>query len=169
VQAAANKTPSAQKINGVLRTLSAALFGLIALAVLAGVFVWNWDGFWQTGIGRLNTAQQRYFPAKYEEEQLKLSRVLDNGKVLKAIERKLAKAEADVERERQRASNSQLELKALVAEENTKCQYYKTSLKIIENLTRKFSPEELQALVKCTNQECEQIMKATPGALAICG
>lgn len=169
MQPAANKTQASQKINGVLRTLFAALFGLIALAILAGVFVWNWDGFWQTDIGRLNAAQQRYFPAKFAEEQLKLSRVLDNSKVFKAIEKRLAKAEAEVERERQRASNSQLELKALVAEENTKCQYYKTSLKIIENLTRKISPEDLQASVKCTNQECEQIMKATPGALAICG
>ena len=169
MQAAANKTQASQKINGVLRTLFAALFGLIALAILAGVFVWNWDGFWQTDIGRLNSAQQRYFPAKFEEEQLKLSRVLDNSKVLKDIEKRLEKAEADVERERQRASNSQLELKALVAEENTKCQYYKTSLKIIENLTRKISPEDLQASVKCTNQECEQIMKAAPATLAICG
>lgn len=169
MQPAANKTLATQTVNGVLRTLFAALFGLIALAILTGVFVWNWDGFWQTDIGRLNSAEQRYFPAKFEEEQLKLSRVRDNSKVLKAIEKRLAKAEAEVERERQRASNSQLELKALVAEENTKCQYYKTSLKIIENLTRKISPEDLQALVKCTNQECEQIMKATPATLAICG
>ena len=169
MQPAANKTQASQKINAVLRTLFAALFGLIALAILAGVFVWNWDGFWQTDIGRLNSVQQRYFPAKFEEEQLKLSRILDNSKVLKAFEQRLAKAEAEVERERQRASNSQLELKALVAEENTKCQYFKTSLKIIDNLTRKISPEDLQALVKCTNQECEQIIKSAPDALAICG
>lgn len=169
MQPAANKTPASQKINGVLRTLFAALFGLIALAVLGGVFVWNWDGFWHTGIGRLNAAQQRYFPAKFEEEQLKLSRILDNRKVLKAFEQRLAKAEAEVERERQRASNSQLELKALVAEENTKCRYFQTSMKIIENLTRKISPEDLQALVKCTNQECEKIIKSAPDALAICG
>jgi hypothetical protein len=165
----ANKSQANQKINSVLSRLFTAMLGLAVLAILAAVFLWNWDGFWQTDIKRLNSVQQRYFPAKFDEEQLKLSRILDNSKVLKAIETRLAKAEAEVERERQRASNSQLELKALVAEENTKCQYYKTSLKIIENLTGNLSPEDLQVLVKCTNQECEQIIKSTPEATAICG
>jgi hypothetical protein len=165
----ANKNQANQKISSVLSSLFTAMLGLAVLAILAAVFVWNWDGFWQTDIKRLNSVQQRYFPAKFDEEQLKLSRILDNSKVLKAIETRLVKAEAEVERERQRASNSQLELKALVAEENTKCQYYKTSLKIIENLTGKLSPADLQALVKCTNQECEQIIKSTPEATAICG
>lgn len=169
MQPVAYQNQTRQKINNVLNNLFTAMLWLTILAVFAGAFVWNWDGFWQTDIKQLKSVQLRYFPAKFNEENLKLSRVLDNNKVLAGFEQKLVKAEANVETERQRASNSQMQLKALVAEQDTKCQYYKTSLKIIDNLTRKISPEDLHALVKCTNQECEQIIKSTPDALSICG
>jgi hypothetical protein len=167
MQPVAYKNQTKQKINNVLNNLFTAMLWLTILVVFMGAFVWNWDGFWQTDIKQLKSAQLRYFPAKVNEENLKLSRVLDNNKVIAGFENKLVEAEADVETERQRASNSQMQLKALVAEQIIKCQYYRTSLKIIDNLTRKISPEELQALVKCTNQECDQIIKSTPYAFSI--
>jgi hypothetical protein len=169
MQPVAYKNQTKQKINNVLNNLFTAMLWLTLLVVFAGAFAWNWDGFWQTDIKQLKSAQLRYFPAKVNEENLKLSRVLDNNKVIAGFENKLVEAEADVETERQRASNSLMQLKALVAEQHTKCQYYRTSLRIIDNLTRKISPEDLQALVKCTNQECEQIIKSTPYALSLCG
>lgn len=169
MQPVAYKNQTKQIINNVLNNLFTAILWLTILAVFVGAFVWNWDGFWQTDIKQLKSVQLQYFPAKLNEENLKLSRVLDNNEIIAGFEKRLVKAETEVETERQRASNSQMQLKAFVAEQDTKCQYYKTSLRIIDSLTRKISPEDLQALVKCTNQECEQIIKSTPDALSICG
>lgn len=169
MQSTANKRQVYQSSGDVLNRLFTALAGMIALIVLGAVFVWNWDGFWQTDIKRLQSVQRNYFPSKFKEEQLKLSRVLDNNQIIKRIEKKLAAADETVELERQRASAAEMALQDLQAKEGSKCQYYKTSLKIIETLTGRISPDELRALVKCTNQECEQIMRSTPDALSICG
>lgn len=164
-----NTTQANQTNSDFLSRLFTVLSGLIALVILGAVFVWNWDGFWQTDIKRLQSVQQRYFPSKLKEEQLKLSRVLDNNQIIERIERKLAEADKAVEMERQRASAAHMALKEIQAKEGGKCQYYKTSLKIIETLVGRISPEELRSQVRCTNQECEQIIKSTPDALSICG
>lgn len=144
------------------------VFTFAAFGVLAAVFAWNWDGFWQTDIGGLNALQQRFFPAKFNEEQLKLSRVLDNSAWMTTFERRLAVAEAGAESERQRAAESQSELAALRAKDNTNCRYYKASLKIINNLAKKIPPEGLRTSASCTKAECEQIIRARPEALSIC-
>lgn len=169
MQSTANKKQVNQYSGDFLNRLLTVLYGLVAFAVLGAVFVWNWDGFWQTDIKRLQSVQRSYFPAKFKEEQLKLSRVLDNNQIIGRIEKKLAEADETVEMERQRASAAEMALKDLQAKEGSKCQYYKTSLKIIETLTGRISPDELRALVKCTNQECEQIIRSTPDASSICG
>lgn len=169
MQSTANKKQVNQYSGDFLNRLLTVLYGLVAFAVLGAVFVWNWDGFWQTDIKRLQSVQRSYFPAKFKEEQLKLSRVLDNNQIIGRIEKKLAEADETVEMARQRASAAEMALKDLQAKEGSKCQYYKTSLKIIETLTGRISPDELRALVKCTNQECEQIIRSTPDASSICG
>ena len=48
------------------------LFAAIAL-VVAGVMLWNWNGFWQTNVPGLNALQQAYFPVKHAQEQDKLA------------------------------------------------------------------------------------------------
>src|SRR5574340_142428 len=164
-----NTTQANQTNRDFLSRLFTVLSGLIAFVILGAVFVWNWDGFWQTDIKRLQSVQQRYFPSKFKEEQLKLSRVLDNNQIIERIERKLAEADKAVEMERQRAAAAHMALKEIQAKEGSKCQYYKTSLKIIETLVGRISPDELRSQVRCTNQECEQIIKSTPDALSICG
>jgi hypothetical protein len=161
-----NSSPDAPSL------LSRALNGvatLVALGALAAVFVWNWDGFWQTDIGRLNALQERYFPAKYKEEQLKLSRIMDNGAWMAILERRLTKAESEAEKDRQQATDARAELASLREKDSTNCRYYKTSLKIIDNLAKKIPPEELRTSAACTNAECEQIIRARPEAGAACG
>lgn len=153
---------------GLLGSAVNGVLVLTAIGAVATVLVWNWDGFWQTDIGGLNTLQARYFPAKHKEEQLKLSRVMDNGAWMETFERRLAQAEADAESERQRAAESQAELAALRAKNNTHCRYYKASLKIIDNLARRIPPESLRTSASCTNAACEQIIRARPEALSLC-
>lgn len=152
-----------------LGSAARSVFAVAAIGVLAAVFVWNWDGFWQTDIGHLNALQQRYFPAKVKEEQLKLSRVLDNSTWMTTFERRLAQAEADAESDRQRAVASQSELAELRAKDNTNCRYYKASLKVIDNLAKKIPSGDLRTSAGCTNVECEQIIRARPEALSVCG
>ena len=151
---------------------SRVLSGTLTVAAVIGlsaVFVWNWDGFWQTNVGPLNTLQERYFPAKYKEEQLKLSRIVDNAAWLEVLERRLASAERDAEQDRQLAADSRAQLSTLQGKDATNCRYYKASLKIIDNLAKKIPPEELRTSAACTNVECEQIIRARPEAAASCG
>lgn len=156
-----------------VRTLGGSILrGTLTFSVvvaLAGVFVWNWDGFWQTNVGPLNTMQERYFPAKYKEEQLKLSRIMDNGAWMAVLERRLASAERDAEKDRQQAADARAELSTLQGKDATNCRYYKASLKIIDNLAKKIPPEELRTSAACTHAECEQIIRARPEAAAACG
>ena len=42
--------------------------------VISLTLLWNWDGFWQTDIKSLNKVQKNFFPSKYSEEQLKVSK-----------------------------------------------------------------------------------------------
>lgn len=160
-----NRKNSASDSRGVL----GSLFTVAAFGALTVALVWNWDGFWQTDIAPLSAAQQRYFPAKFSQEQFKLSRILDNSAWMKTFERRLAQAEADAEDDRQRAAGSQAELAALRTKSGTDCRYYRASLKIIDNLARKIPPEGLRTSAACTNVECEQIIRARPEALSICG
>lgn len=164
----ANRKYGSPDNRGFLGTAVRGVFALAVLGILAAVFVWNWDGFWQTDIGRLNALQQRYFPAKFKEEQLKLSRVMDSSAWLATFERRLAQAEADAESERQRAAESQSAVTALRAKDNTNCGYYKASLKILDNLAKKIPPESLRTSAGCTNAECVQIIEARPEALSVC-
>ncbi|HSH71193.1 MAG TPA: hypothetical protein VK997_14825 [Deferrisomatales bacterium] len=44
---------------------------IIAMVVVSGM-LWNWDGFWQTEIPLLTSAQETYFPVKHAQEQDKI-------------------------------------------------------------------------------------------------
>ncbi len=42
--------------------------------------------------------------------------------------------------------------------------YYDTSLRIIKQLNRKFSPDEFEETLKCNSPECENILKSNSEA-----
>ena len=72
-----------------MRIVESLLSVVIAL-VVSGIMFWNWDGFWQTEIPMLTSAQETYFPAKHAEEQYKLVNTRTNTvrwtEVLRKIE-----------------------------------------------------------------------------------
>ena len=49
-----------------------SLLSIVIALVVSGVMLWNWDGFWQTEIPLLASAQEAYFPVKHAQEQDKL-------------------------------------------------------------------------------------------------
>ena len=88
----------------------------------------------------INKAQKEYFPSKYQEEQLKLSRVINNNKIIEDIQKQLVHSE----------EKARLKLEQIIAErdvavqqmilskdklatyleiENLKCRYFDTSLR----------------------------------------
>lgn len=143
-------------------------------------FLWNWDGFWQTDIKGLNNIQEKYFSNKYKEEQLKISRVTQNVKVIERIRErteqieerlnnKLIKVEHKLDNALTQNKAIKEELTSYLNQENLKCRYYDSSLRIIDHLSRKYSEEELKRTVACTNIECENIFFYRAKAKEICG
>lgn len=158
------------------------LSGLRAIVVfLAIIFstLWNWDGFWQTNIAPLKNTQNSFFPAKYKEEQLKLSRIAKNNEVLDEIENRLKSYEAKSIEALERASlakeqamaeamKAEEDLAAYLEQESLKCRYYDTSLRMIAHLTKKYSEDELKRTLSCTSKECEEILNAESVARMVC-
>ncbi len=121
-----------------------SFISLLFWTVISCTLLWNWDGFWQTEITVLNKAQKEYFPSKYQEEQLKLSRVINN-KIIEDIQKQLVHseekaklkleqiiAERDVAVQQMILSKDQLATYLEV--ENLKCRYFDTSLRMGESL-----------------------------------
>lgn len=150
-------------------TIFDTVIGYFIFAMILVALAWNWDGFWQTNIGPLKSAQQEYLPVKYNQEQLKVSRIEQNNELLAKIMSRLEVAENESKRQSEIAATAKSALAQAVSKEEVKCQYYKTSLMVIKNLTRKYSEDELSAILRCTNSECEQIMNSKPEAQDICG
>ncbi len=75
------------KIIGQSNSISIAEITLsVAMIVLvSAVFLWNWDGFWQTRISPLVSVQRVYFPAKYKYENDKLANIESNALDLTAL------------------------------------------------------------------------------------
>lgn len=151
---------------------------LIVIAVLL-TFLWNWDGFWQTDIQFIEKLQQEYFSSKYNNEQLKLSRIADNNKVIERIKERLDRAENRAEKRIQEANHdrdvalvqrndAQAKLQSYLDKENRKCRYYDTSLRMIDRLRDAIPGDELKRKLSCTNSECEQILNYRSEATAIC-
>ena len=70
------------------------LSGIIAL-VVGGVMLWNWDGFWQTKIPLLTSAQETYFPVKYAQENDKLVNTRTNTVLWAEALREIESLDAD--------------------------------------------------------------------------
>lgn len=146
----------------------ASLINFVFLFALVFVILWNWDGFWQTDIGPLTRAQQSVFPIKYNEEQLKLSRIQNNNQLIEQIESRVDRYETAVVEAEKEARRAQEQLSAVVSQENEKCRYYDTALRMIDLLTRKYSEEELKRTLSCTSPECEEILVSKHQAYEVC-
>ena len=154
-------------------------FSIVFFVAIVVSLLWNWDGFWQTNIIPLKTAQKEIFPAKYKEEQLKLSRVIKNNEIIEDIESRLKKHESKLVSAIERANiakdkavskaiEAEEQLASYLDQENLKCRYYDTSLRMINHLTKKYSEDELKRTISCTSQECEEILNSTSLASAVC-
>lgn len=146
----------------------ASLINFVFLSVLVFVILWNWDGFWQTDIGPLTRVQQSVFPVKYNEEQLKISRIQNNNQLIEQIERRVNRYETAVIEAEKEAREAQEQLSTVVAQENEKCRYYDTALRMIDLLTRKYSEDELKRTLSCTSPECEEILMSKRQAYEVC-
>ncbi|MFP3977530.1 hypothetical protein [Marinobacter sp. KMM 10035] len=148
--------------------LLASLINFVFLSALVFVILWNWDGFWQTDIGPLTRVQQSVFPVKYNEEQLKVSRVQNNNQLIEQIERRVNRYEIAAVEAQKAAREAQAQLSAVVSQENEKCRYYDTALRMIDLLTRKYSEDELKRTLSCTSPECEEILMSKHQAYEVC-
>ena len=155
------------------------LLTLAALMVIASSILWNWDGFWQTDIKPLEKFQKKYFLSKYNEEQLKLSRITNNDKLIKDIRGRLEKVEKSAEEKVEKANKEkreafsklediELQLSSYLDKENMKCRYFDTSLRMIDHLIRKYSEDELKRVLSCTSSECENILQNRQKVRSIC-
>ncbi len=157
-------TPQPQKtksrpfyyIDGILIRLSLIVF-LIAL-------LWNWDGFWKTNIKILDNAQKTYFPVKYEAEHLKTAIIKDQAKIYQKIHDETTKYRKETEEARNAHREAENKLTQVNNKANELLRYYDTSLRIIRQLNRKFSPDELESILKCNSIECDNITNFNPAA-----
>jgi hypothetical protein len=72
-----------------------SLLSVVLALVMGGVLLWNWDGFWQTEIPLLTSAQETYFPVKHAQEQDKLLNTRTNTVRWAEALRKLEALETD--------------------------------------------------------------------------
>lgn len=158
------------------------LSGLLSIVFFLSIIfaiLWNWDGFWQTNIAPLKDTQKSFFPAKYKEEQLKLSRISKNNEILDEIENRLKSYEAKSVEALDKANlakdqaiseamKAEEVLNAYLERENLKCRYYDTSLRMIAHLTKKYSEDELKRTLSCTSKECKEILNSESLARAVC-
>lgn len=175
------------EVNGKLSNVESSegggfLSGLLSIVFFLAIMfsiLWNWDGFWQTNITPLKNTQNSLFPAKYKEEQLKLSRIAKNNEVLDEIETRLKSYEAKSiealeranlakEQAMSEAMKAEEDLAAYLEQENLKCRYYDTSLRMIAHLTKKYSEDELKSTLSCTSKECEEILNSESMARTVC-
>ncbi|WP_150910422.1 hypothetical protein [Marinobacter halotolerans] len=146
----------------------ASVFNFIFLFVLVFVLLWNWDGFWQTDIGPLTRVQQSVFPVKYNQEQLKISRVQNNNQVIEEMEGRVDRYEEAMVEAQNEASEAKEQLAQVINHETEKCRYYDTALRMIDLLTRKYSEHELKQTLSCTSPECEEILVSKQRAYEVC-
>ncbi|SHK28410.1 hypothetical protein SAMN05216369_1347 [Marinobacter antarcticus] len=146
----------------------AGVFNFVFMFALVFVILWNWDGFWQTDIGPLSRAQQSVFPVKFNEEQLKLSRIQNNNQLIEQMERRTDSYEQNMVAAEKDAKEAREALAAVRSLESEKCRYYDTALRMIDLLTRKYSEDELKQTLSCTSPECEEILVSKHQAFEVC-
>lgn len=147
---------------------SGSSFNFILSLTLLITVLWNWDGLWQTDIDWLSDSQQNLFPIKFAEEQLKVSQILENNKIIdRADQRFNAMKEQNVILEDEKLA-AEKRLKQFVNLENEKCRYYDTALRMLDIMAKKYSDDELKRVLSCTSTECEQILQDRSVAKKVC-
>ncbi|WP_300459521.1 hypothetical protein [Desulfobacula sp.] len=136
----------------------------LSLLVLIIALLWNWDGFWRTDIKFLTDAQKNYFPDKYEAEHLKIAALDDKSSLFTKMNERIVKYEEEKNQSLKSVEEVEAELVALKKEAAVLLRHYDTSLRIIKQLNRKFSPDEFEETLKCNSPECENILKSNPEA-----
>lgn len=120
---------------------------LLLLILLGLTLLWNWDGFWQTNIGFLRGAQERYLPAKLAQEQQKLGNIELHNSELERLRAQVATLQTQIAQLQGGGATGQAEKT-----------YLQAALRIIANLSGKLPAEELEAIrSSCTSLECEEI------------
>ena len=159
----ANKDGQTKPRNGTGGFLNTIFSVVILLAVL-----WNWDGFWHSDINWLSGSQQKLFPVKFVEEQLKVSRITDNNKIIGQVEERFDAVVTQNQQLEDQTMAIQKRLNQYVNLENEKCRYYDTALRMLDHLSRKYSEQELKRVLSCTSAECEQILENRALAQKVC-
>ena len=136
------------------------LIRLLLLVVLIAL-LWNWDGFWKTDIKILKQAQETYFPVKYKAESLKTEVVKENLEIIQQMQKSVSKYKQETDQALKAAEAAEEKMIAVTKKATVLLRYYDTSRRIIEKLKRKFSPDELDAALKCNSIECEEIVKSS--------
>jgi len=123
----------------------------LSLLVLIVALLWNWDGFWRTDIKVITDAQKTYFPAKYEAEHLKIAALDDKSSLFTKMNERIVKYEEEKDQSLKTVEDVEAELVALKKEAAVLLRHYDTSLRIIKQLNRKFSPDEFEETLKCNS------------------
>ena len=171
----ASKIQSAEQKNNVNNNenvqnggLLSSVFNLIFWIALISMYLWNWDGFWQTDIKVLTQFQKNYFSNKYNEEQLKISRIANNNQLVLDMEERANRYQRRADAAERKEQSAKTALDIYRNQQNERCEYYKTSLRIINNITRSISADDINQLIRCTNKECEDIINNAPKATEVC-
>jgi hypothetical protein len=136
----------------------------LSLLVVLIALLWNWDGFWTTEIKILKQAQETYFPIKYKAESLKTSVIKENLEIIQKMKESVSKYKQETDQALQTVEAAEEKVLAVKKKATVLLRYYDTSRRIIEKLKRKFSPDELDAALKCNSIECEEIVKSSSKA-----
>lgn len=136
----------------------------LSLLVVLIALLWNWDGFWTTEIKILKQAQETYFPIKYKAESLKTSVIKENLEIIQKMKESVSKYKQETDQALQTVEAAEATVMAVTEKATVLLRYYDTSRRIIEKLKRKFSPDELDAALKCNSIECEEIVKSSSKA-----
>jgi hypothetical protein len=134
------------------------------LIVLIIALLWNWDGFWKTDVKFLNDAQKTYFPIKYEAEHLKTATLNDKAGIFHEISSEIIKCQQETQKAIKAQKAAEERAIAINKKADELLRYYDTSLRIIKQLKRKFSPDEIESVLKCNSIECENITSLSPEA-----
>ncbi len=141
--------------------------GILIRLLLIVVFIallWNWDGFWKTDIKILKQAQETYFPIKYKAERMKVSVMNENEAIMKQMKNKISKYQQETDKALKAVEAAKGDAAAVKQKAEILLLYYDTSRRIIDKLKRKFSPDDLDAALKCNSVECENIVKSSAEA-----
>lgn len=158
-----SSNPLAPKSRGAFYYIDGILVRLSLLVIIVAL-LWNWDGFWNTDIKFLTDTQKTYFPIKYEAEHLKIAALYERSSLFTKIKEKIVKYEQEKNQSLNALHAVEEELVAVNKKATVLLRHYDTSLRIINQLRRKFTPDEFEETLKCNSAECENIIKLSPEA-----